>query len=151
VDTYIFPAIFEPGDSKAYVVSFPDLPGCYTQGDTLEEALRMAKEALELHLYCMEKDGDAIPRATPPEKVRTPQGSFVVPIEAFMVPVRDEMANKAVKKTVTLPRWLNDLAEQKRVNFSGMLQTALKQRLGVFGPSDLQDAETARDTARTAR
>jgi predicted RNase H-like HicB family nuclease len=130
----MFPAVFEPGENKAYVVSFPDLPGCYTQGDNLEEALRMAKEALELHLYCMEDEGDEIPEATAPEKAKAPDGAFVVPIEAYMIPIRDSMANKAISKTVTLPRWLNDLAEEKRVNFSGVLQTALKQHLGVLEP-----------------
>lgn len=58
MDRCIFPAIFEPGEKKGYTVSFPDLPGCITEGDTMEEALHMAKEALELHLYGMEEDGD---------------------------------------------------------------------------------------------
>jgi predicted RNase H-like HicB family nuclease len=132
VNTYMFPAVFEAGESKAYVVSFPDLPGCYTQGDTLEEALRMAREALELHLYSMEEEGDRIPEPTPPEKVKIPEGAFVAPVFAYMIPIRDAMANKAVNKTVTLPRWLNDLAEQRKVNFSGLLQTALKQYLGLL-------------------
>ncbi len=80
MDRYIFPAIFESGESKAYVVSFPDLPGCYTQGDDLEEALRMAREALGLHLYCIDDEGDKIPEATPPERVKVREGAFVVPI-----------------------------------------------------------------------
>lgn len=57
-----------------------------------------------------------------------------MPVEICMAPIRDEMANKAVSKTVTLPRWLNNLAEQKRVNFSQTLQVALKEHLGVCEP-----------------
>lgn len=131
MDKYIFAAVFEPGDTKGYVITFPDLPGCITEGDTLENALVMAKEALELHLYGMEEDGDPIPQPTPPENIQVPEGVFVVPIEVYMPPVRDEMANKAIKKTLTLPKWLNDAAEKADVNFSQVLQQALKERLGI--------------------
>jgi len=131
MDKYIFSAIFEPGEHKGYTVTFPDLPGCVTEGGTLEEALLMAREALELHLYGMEEDGDLIPCPTPPENVHVPAGAFVTPVEAWMSPVREEMANKAVKKTLTLPKWLNDIAERENVNFSQILQSALKQYLGI--------------------
>lgn len=131
MDKYFFPAIFEPGETKGYCVTFPDLPGCITEGDDLEEALHMAKEALELHLYGMEEDGDPIPKPTPPERITVPCGAFVTVIEAWMPLIRDEMANKAIKKTLTIPKWLNDMAEQKKVNFSHVLQSALKRHLGV--------------------
>ncbi|NPV53002.1 MAG: type II toxin-antitoxin system HicB family antitoxin [Firmicutes bacterium] len=131
MDKYIFPAIFEPGEKKGYCVTFPDLPGCVTEGDSLEEALRMAREALELHLYGLEEDGDPIPSATPPDRINVPRGAFITFIETWMPLVRDEMANKAVKKTLTIPKWLNDLAEQQKVNFSRVLQRALKDYLGI--------------------
>lgn len=135
MDRYLFPAVFEPGEKKGYFVSFPDLSGCITEGDSLEEALRMSKEALELHLYGMEEDGDIIPEPTPPEKLEVPEGSFVSLVEAWMDLVRDEMANKSIKKTLTVPKWLNDLAEQNRVNFSHVLQVSLKKILGVIDHS----------------
>lgn len=131
MDRYLFPAIFEPGYVQGYCVSYPDLPGCITEGTDLQEALRMAKEALELHLYGMEQDGDSIPIPTPPEKITVPKESFINVIEVWMPLVRDDMANRAVKKTLTIPKWLNDLAEQKKVNFSHVLQSALKNHLGV--------------------
>jgi len=131
VDKYIFPAIFEPGEKKGYCVTFPDLPGCITAGDTLEEALFMAKDALELHLYGMEEDGDLVPEPTPPEKVEVPEGGFLTLVEVWMPLIRDEMANKAIKKTLTIPKWLNDLAEKKKVNFSHILQVSLKKHLGI--------------------
>ncbi|MGC8605849.1 MAG: type II toxin-antitoxin system HicB family antitoxin [Desulfomonilaceae bacterium] len=131
MDRYIFPAIFETGEKKGYCVTFPDLPGCITEGDSLEEALHMAKEALELHLYGMEEDGDEIPSSTPPEKIGVPKNGFVTIIEAWMPLIRDKIAKKAVKKTVTLPKWLNDLAEERNVNFSQLLQTAIKERLNI--------------------
>ncbi|HBL68410.1 MAG TPA: pilus assembly protein HicB [Firmicutes bacterium] len=131
MDKYIFPAFFEPGEKKGYVVTFPDLPGCVTEGDDAEEALFMAKEALELHLYGLEEDSDPIPEPTVPERLNTPVKGFISLVEAWMPMVRDEMSNKAVKKTLTIPKWLNDMAEKRNVNFSHVLQTALKDYLGV--------------------
>ena len=57
MDRYIFPAIFEPGEQHGYCITFPDLPGIVTSGETVEESLSAAKEALELHLYGLEEDG----------------------------------------------------------------------------------------------
>lgn len=131
MDRYLFPAVFEPGEKKGYCITFPDLPGCITEGDTLEEALYMAKEALELHLYGMEEDNDQIPEPTPPGKIKLPKGGFTTVIEVWMDLVRDEMANKAVKKTLTVPKWLNDLAEENHLNFSRILQVGLKKSLGI--------------------
>ena len=127
----MFPAVFEAGESKAYVVSFPDLPDAILRGTPWRKHCGWPERLLK-HLYSMEEEGDRIPEPTPPEKVKIPEGAFVAPVFAYMIPIRDAMANKAVNKTVTLPRWLNDLAEQRKVNFSGLLQTALKQYLGLL-------------------
>ena len=131
MDKYIYPAVFNPCEEGGYCITFPDLPGIVTEGDTLEEAYLMAKEALELHLWGMEDDNDTIPKPTLPNKITAPEGGFVSLVEAFLPPIRDKMANKAISKTLTLPRWLNELGEKKKVNFSHILQTALKNHLGV--------------------
>jgi len=128
---YIYPAVFDPCEEGGYCVTFPDLPGCITEGDTLEEAYAMAKEALSLHLWGLEDDGDPIPKPSSPADTTAPEGGFISLVEVWMVPIRDKMANKAVNKMLTLPRWLNDLAEEKQVNFSYVLQNALKEYLGV--------------------
>ena len=88
-DKYIFPAIFESAEKEGYVVTFPDLPSCITEGKNL-------KEALELHIYGLEEDGEKIPEATPPEKLNVPKGAFIVLIIAYMPPVREMMAKKSV-------------------------------------------------------
>lgn len=131
MDRYIYPALFEVGDEKGYTVTFPDLPGCITEGDSMEEALHMAKEALELHMYGVEEDGEAIPDPSQPEKIVAPANTFVSLVEVWMPMVRDEMENRAIKKTLTIPKWLNDVAEKNKVNFSQILQSALKEYLGV--------------------
>lgn len=137
-DKYIYPALFDPGDEHGYCITFPDLPGIVTQGETIEEALAMAKEALELHIYGMEEDNDPIPSPSHPNELDLPPGAFVSLIEVWMPPVRDEMANRAVKKTLTIPQWLNDIAEKKKVNYSHILQESLKDYLGVHKPPYLE-------------
>ena len=132
MDRYIFPAIFEPGTNKGYVVTFPDLPGCITEGDNMEEALYMAKEALELFLYGLEEDAEKIPKPSFPDKIKVEDGSFISLVDVWMPIVRDEMQNKSIKKTLTIPKWLNDIAEKNKINFSHILQTALKEYLGVL-------------------
>ncbi|ORX23822.1 pilus assembly protein HicB [Thermoanaerobacterium sp. PSU-2] len=131
MDRYIFPAVFESDGNGGYTVTFPDLPGCITEGDTLDEALYMAKDALELYIYNLEEDNETIPIPTAPEKIKVPEGAFVNLIEVYMPPVRDEMANKSVNKTVTIPRWLNEAAENANINFSQVLQYALKEQLKI--------------------
>jgi len=132
-ERYVFPAVFDY-DADGISVEFPDLPGCLTCGDTQEEALNMAREAMSLHLYSMEEDGDEIPEPTPAHKIQVADSQAVVLIDAWMRPFRDEMRERAIKKTLSIPKWLNDLAEVNHVNFSRVLQNALKEYLGVSEP-----------------
>lgn len=129
-DKYIFPAVFSI-ENDGISVEFPDLPGCLSCGDTDDEALYMAKDALELHLFGLEEEGEHIPEPSSISSLNLEKNQFVALIEVWMPPIRDEMAQRAVKKTLTLPKWLNDLAEEKKVNFSQVLQNALMSYLGV--------------------
>lgn len=130
--SYTFAAVFTKEADGGYSVRFPQLDGCYTQGDSFEEARRMAVDAMSLHLYGMERDGEAIP--APVLEVETGAGEMAVPVTAWMTPFRDEMEMRAVKKTLTIPAWLNDAAERRGVNYSQILQSALKDYLGVYHP-----------------
>ena len=127
---YIFPAPFTY-DADGRTVEFPDLPGAMTAGDTEDEALLMAKECLELHLYGMEEDKDEIPNASHIINIEHNKNQAIVLIKANMRATRDEMNNKAVKKTLTIPKWLNDEAMNKKINFSAILKEALKDELGI--------------------
>ncbi|WP_438434168.1 type II toxin-antitoxin system HicB family antitoxin [Gorillibacterium sp. sgz500922] len=129
-DRYIYPAVFDYA-LEGISVSFPDLPGAQTCGDNDEEALQMAKECLALHLYGMEQDGEDIPDASRAVDIVNEMNQTIALIEVWMPPFRDEMAEKAVKKTLTIPKWLNDVAEENNVNFSRILQDALKSYLDV--------------------
>ena len=67
---FIYPAVFEPEEVGGYSVSFPDLPGCFTEGDTLEDAFDMARDALGLYLAVLEDEGQTIPAASFPSDIR---------------------------------------------------------------------------------
>lgn len=127
---YIYPAIFD-FDDDGITVTFPDLPGCITCGDNQEEALKNAKEVLELYMYSLEEDKEDIPEPSSVFDVQLEKSQIIVLIEIWMIPVRDQMKNKCIKKTLTIPKWLNDIAIKNNVNFSAILQSALKDYLGI--------------------
>lgn len=125
-----YPAVFHKED-VGYWVEFPDLPGCFTQGDTLEESFRMAAEALELYL---DKDSELFERKIPqPSPADTVIGNY--PDERVMLVPVDSLEyarqhkTKAVKKTLSIPEWLNDLAMKENISFSSVLQEALIEKL----------------------
>ena len=126
---YAYPAFFYY-DADGISVEFPDLPGCLPCAETQEKAFHNAKEALGLHLFGMEQDGDDIPEPTPVKDLAPDDGAVVAMVEVFMPPVRDRINNRVVKKTLTIPAWLNREAEAAGVNFSQILQDGLKNYLG---------------------
>jgi predicted RNase H-like HicB family nuclease len=131
-DKYIFPAIFTY-ETDGISIEFPDLPGCLPCAHTTEEAMKNAKEALELHLYGMEQDGDEIPEPSDIRNIKLEENQIVFIVEVWMSLVRNEMESRSVNKNLTIPKWLNDVAEKNKVNFSQILQVALKEYLGVLG------------------
>ena len=120
-------AIFEPSTNGTYGVYWPDLPGCISMGDNLPYAERMAAQALSLHIYEMEHDGEILPMPTLPPFADMPKGGIVMPVSIFPEIVRNELDNKAVKTNITLPLWLKDWAGTQNINLSQTLQTTLKQ------------------------
>ncbi len=127
---YIYPAVFTP-DEDGYTITFPDLESCYTQGDNLQDAYDMAQDVLCLMLYHSEEDGKPIPKASDPKAIQADSDSFVTLISCDTIEYRKFFDNKAVKKTLSIPSWLNSMAEQQGVNFSATLQSALKEQLHV--------------------
>ncbi|MGQ9558707.1 MAG: type II toxin-antitoxin system HicB family antitoxin [Desulfurispora sp.] len=132
-DCYVYPAILS-FDDDGITVEFPDLPGCVTCGDTEEDAISMAREALQLHLYGMEEDGDEIPKPSRITELTLEKNQIPVLIEAWMPAFRDKMAHKSVTATVTLPRWLKIMSDRAGLSYSYELQAALKRRLGIKEP-----------------
>lgn len=124
-----YPAIFTPEDDGGFSVSFPDIEGCFTQGETIEEAYEMAFDALGLALSFLEDEKRVIPLPSAPNKISLNKNEFVVIIEFDMLEYQKKHNSKAVKKTLTIPQWLNEEATALGVNFSQVLQEALLAKI----------------------
>ncbi|MCL2618559.1 MAG: type II toxin-antitoxin system HicB family antitoxin [Defluviitaleaceae bacterium] len=127
-DTYVYPAVVSV-DDDGISVEFPDLPGCLSCADTTEEAAKNANETLRLHLWSMEKDNDSIPNPSDIRDLHLEPKQIPLLVEVFMPPVRERQANRYVKKTLSIPSWLNAEAERAGVNFSQILQAGIKEHL----------------------
>ena len=125
-----YPSVFTKED-VGYSVRFPDLPGCYTEGDTLEQACSMAEEALGLYLENNETGSFNDFPASDITDIKTSENECVVLIGFDELEYRKRHNNKAVKKTLSIPQWLNIMAEENNINFSQVLQDALRTQLGV--------------------
>lgn len=127
---YIYPAIFEKEDGFV-TVRFPDFENCYTQGDDIQDAYDMAQDVLCLTLYNLEESGADIPAASDIAALGVANGAFTSLVDCDTLEYRKYYNSKAVKKTLSIPAWLNTMAEREDINFSAVLQRALKAELGV--------------------
>ena len=126
---YAYPAIFTPAEEGGYTVNFPDLEGCFTEGDTMAEALYMAEDVLALVLYGYEKDGRIIPIPCNPSHLTISPDEFVNFVACDTLQYQKRYNNKSVKKTLTIPEWLNEAATARGINFSQVLQEALLSKV----------------------
>ena len=129
MDVRVYAAVFHAEEVGGYSVTFPDLPGCITEGDAIEEAVEMAEDALGIYLYTLKQDGQDLPEASNPSGVTLDSGEFINLVKWDEEAYLKKTDNRAVKKTLTIPSWLNHLAEERGVNFSQVLQDALKKQL----------------------
>lgn len=124
-----YPAIFHKAEEGGFWVTFPDIPECMTQGENMEQAYEMAFDALGLSLTTMETAGEDFPRPSDPDEIAVGDGILVV-IEFNLAEYRRKNCSRAVKKTLSIPEWLNEAAIRENINFSQTLQEALLDRLG---------------------
>lgn len=127
---YVYPALLQP-DEGGYCVTFPDVEGAITCGSDVCEAIVMAENALSLMLVQMEDDGEKIPAPSDMDDIPRQKGDIVTLIRADTTEYRKLISSMAVKKTLTIPSWLNAAAEKQGVNFSRVLQDALKKELAI--------------------
>jgi len=128
---YTYTAIFTKEKNGLYSVIFPDLNGCYTSGSDVTDAVFMAHDVLCLTLYDLEQEKKPIPKASKPQEIQTSGEQFTSVIAIDTDTYRRFYEKKSVKKTLTIPMWLNERAEQANINFSGVLQSALKELLHI--------------------
>lgn len=127
---YVYPAIFTK-EEEGFSVLFPDLKNCFTQGDDLQDAYEMAEDVLCMTLYDLEESNSPIPSPSLPTRLTLTSSQFAALIGADTLEYRRFHDNRAVKKTLTIPAWLNTIAERSGINFSSVLQDALKERLNI--------------------
>ncbi|MCP1109333.1 type II toxin-antitoxin system HicB family antitoxin [Ohessyouella blattaphilus] len=126
---YAYPAIFTPEEDGSYSINFPDLKGCYTCGDSLEDGLEMAEDVLALVLYGYETRGEDIPTPSKIKSLKLNNDEFANYVFCDTLEYRKMYNNKAVKKTLSIPEWLNESAMAIGVNFSQVLQEALIEKI----------------------
>ncbi|MGN0400660.1 MAG: type II toxin-antitoxin system HicB family antitoxin [Acetatifactor sp.] len=128
---YAYPAIFTPEEDGGYSVLFPDLEGCFTCGDNLADALFMAEDALALVLYGYEHDSRSIPVPSKASDITISDSQFVNFVSCDTLEYNKRFNSRAIKKTLSIPEWLNEAAIAMNINFSQVLQEALMQKVGA--------------------
>lgn len=118
---FIYPAVFH-FEEGSYWVEFPDLPGCFSDGDTPEEAMKNAQESMELYFEPDEETEPNYPQPTNINDILKPENGFISYVSGNVDLAK---SGKAIKKTLTIPEWLNNKATQQGINFSQVLQEAL--------------------------
>ena len=126
-----YPAVFHKAEEGGFWISFPDIPECLTQGDNMSQAYEMAVDALGLALTSREAERQPIPVASDPSAFTLEPGSFLVVVEFDMLAYKKRTNPMAVKKTLSIPDWLNEEATSLGVNFSQVLQEALMDKIGI--------------------
>ena len=132
MEKIIYPAIFHPEEEAGgYSVVFPDLQGCITEGDTLYEAVEMAEDALGIYLSTLKEDKEKAPEPSDPSEIKLNGKDVISLVEWDEVAYMKKTDNRAVKKTLTIPSWMDKLAKERNVNFSNVLQNALRRELNI--------------------
>jgi len=120
---YVYPAIFHKNEDESYTIVYPDLPGCISEGKTLGNAMYMAQSALTQWIGYLTDKKQEIPKASSVQEVKTSTCEFVNLIRA------DVKDGRAVKRTVSIPKWMDDKVVQSGLSLSRVLQDALSERL----------------------
>ncbi|WP_232229146.1 type II toxin-antitoxin system HicB family antitoxin [Paenibacillus zanthoxyli] len=132
VPRYIYPVVAEQGEDGGYGLYFPDFPGTAILAPDIHTAVKDAKDMLINLLLEMEERGEVPPAPSTPAQIEFEDPSDkIVFVDVYMPPYRDEAANKSVTKNCTLPKWLREAADEAGLNYSQILQSGLKEALGL--------------------
>ena len=130
MEKLFYPALFHKSEEGGFWISFPDFPECFTEGDDMKQAYEMAVEALGLALVNRKEEKEEIPDPSDLDKIKNEDGTIVI-VEFDMLEYQRKHNSKAVKKTLSIPEWLNEEAVSMGVNFSQVLQEALMSKLNI--------------------
>ncbi|MCI8363424.1 MAG: type II toxin-antitoxin system HicB family antitoxin [Eubacterium sp.] len=124
-----YPALFHTAEEGGFWITFPDFPECFTQGDTMEEAYDMAVAALGLCITDLLKEKSPLPEPSAPTDIVLDASAVMLVVGFDLEEYRRRHNSKAVKKTLSIPEWLNEEALALNINFSAVLQEALIQKI----------------------
>ena len=130
MEKLFYPALFHKAEDGGFWISFPDFPECFTEGDDMKQAYEMTVEALGLALVNRKEEKEEIPDPSDLDKIQNEDGTIVI-VEFDMLEYQRRHNSKAVKKTLSIPEWLNEEAVLMGVNFSQVLQEALMSKLNI--------------------
>ena len=129
---YIYTAVFTPDEDGTKIYArVPDLPGCITTGRDLQDAIDQITDAASLWLVVAEDEGLAIPMATAQAAIEHDAGAELSMIRVDTIAYRAMTDTRSVRKNVSLPAWMANLADRQGVNCSQLLQDALRRQFGV--------------------
>lgn len=128
MEKLFYPAVFHTAEEGGYWVEFPDIPECLTEGDTLEKAYDMATDALGLALTERLKSKEELPDASTPVM---PEDGFVAIVAFDLMSYNKKERSRAIKKTLSIPEWMNEEALALNINFSQVLQDALVEKINA--------------------
>lgn len=132
VNHLIYPIVVEKADDGGLGMYFPDFPGTAILSINIADGIRKAKEMLVDLVLEKEEQDQPLPIPSAPENIALLDvNDRIVFVEVYMPPFRNEAANKAVTKNCTLPKWLRDAGEEAGLNFSQLLQSSIKEALGI--------------------
>ena len=123
---YVYPAIFHPNEDGSYTITYPDLPGCISEGKSLANAMYMAQAALTQWIEYLTDKKQPVPSVSALDNIAADEGEFVNFIRA------DVKDNRAIRRTVSIPKWMDDKVTEAGLSLSRVLQDALKEKLGAM-------------------
>ena len=129
---YVYPALFVKED-ESIIVTFPDLEDTFTDGATMQEAFENAEDVLNLMLWNREEEKDDIPMPSSPEQITVPQEATLAMIKADTLAYRKLHDQKTIRRSITLPNWLDTIAREHNINFSQLMQNAIRRECGIGG------------------
>lgn len=122
---FVYPAVFHPNEDGSFTVTFPDLPGCISEGKSLGNAMYMAQSALTQWLEYLTDKKLSFPEACVLDHIETADGEFVNFVRAEL---KD---NRAIRRTVSIPKWMDEKVSEAGLSLSRVLQDALKEKLNI--------------------
>ena len=129
---YVYPALFVVEDD-GIIVTFPDLDDTFTDGATMQEAFENAEDVLNLMLWNREEEKEEIPAPSLPKQITVPQGATLAMIKADTLAYRKIHDTKTIRRSITIPSWLDSLARERNINFSQLMQNAIRRECGIGG------------------